>query len=75
MKATHVLLFFLCTIAVPLGFSAEAKAQDLISKDSEEWAEIYDPPYKQPTEIPKGRGSAQSIVRSTAPQDQRVGRR
>ena len=54
MKATHVLTLLLCSIAVSLGFSVKVKGQELVSKDSELWAEIYDPPYKQPTEVPKG---------------------
>lgn len=30
----------------------EARAQSLVTPDSSNWAEIYDPPYKTPTELP-----------------------
>ncbi len=54
MKATHVLAFLLCSLSVILSSTTKASGQELVSKGSELWAEIYDPPYQQPTEVPKG---------------------
>jgi hypothetical protein len=54
MKTIRVLAFLFCSCGILMGFGAKAHAQEFVSKDSELWAEIYDPPYKKPTEIPKG---------------------
>lgn len=54
MKATHVLIAAVCSFCLCLTLPSESYGQELVSRNSELWGEIYDPPYKQPTEISKG---------------------
>ena len=54
MKSTPLLMILLCGLGSLISFALEVNAQELVAKNSELWTEVYDPPYRQPQEIPKG---------------------
>ena len=50
MKKVLILWMVTCALAGTIAFGEEG----LVSKDSEQWGQIYDPPHRNPSEVAKG---------------------